>query len=250
VAAPLLAERALTRVELARALAPHWPAHGPEALAYAATHLLALVQVPPRGLWSQGGPAAFTLASAWLAGRDLQPPDPRGAAEQLVVRFLAGYGPASVADIQAWSGLTRLREVTGRLGDQLRRFTGPDGEALLDLPEAPRPDPDLPAPPRFLPEYDNLLLSFADRSRVIPHARRVPLPPGNGATTGTLLLDGQWQGEWSISKSRDQAILQVQPYVRLDAADQDTVAAQGAELLAFVAPAAAAYDVRFTACPG
>jgi hypothetical protein len=250
VAAPLLAEHALTRPELARALAPRWPTYDPGVLAYGATHLLALVQVPPRGLWSQGGPAAFMLASAWLDGRDLKPPDPARAAEQLVLRYLAGYGPASVADIQAWSGLTRLREVADRLADQLRGFTGPDGEALLDLPEAPRPDPGVPAPPRLLPEYDNLLLSFADRSRIIPHARRVPLPPGNGATTGTLLLDGQWQGEWSITKSRDQVILQVQPYVRLDAADQDAVAAQGADLLAFAAPAAAAYDVRFTACPG
>ncbi len=108
----------------------------------------------------------------------------------------------------------------------------------------------MPAPPRFLPEYDNLLLSFADRSRVIPHARRVPLPPGNGAATGTLLLDGQWQGEWSIIKRPDQAILQVRPYVRLDAAGRDAVAAEGAALLAFAAPGAAACDVRLTARPG
>ena len=249
-AAPLLAERALTRVELARALAPHWPGHDPEALAYAATHLLALVQVPPRGLWGQGGPAAFMLASAWLDGRGRQPPDQARAAEQLVLRYLAAYGPASVADIQAWSGLTRLREVTGRLGDRLRRFAGPDGEALLDLPEASRPDPGVPVPPRFLPEYDNLLLSFADRSRVIPHAGRIPLPPGNGATTGTLLLDGQWQGEWGIIRDRDQAILEVRPYVRLDAAGRDAVAAEGRRLLEFAAPARAAYDVRFTARPG
>jgi hypothetical protein len=72
------------------------------------------------------------------------------APEQLVVRYLRAYGPATVQDIQAWSGLSRLREVTGRLGARLRPFTGPDGAELLDLPDAPRPDADVPAPARFL----------------------------------------------------------------------------------------------------
>jgi len=246
IAAPLLTGQALTRPQLSSALAAHWPGHDPGALAYAASHLLALVQVPPRGLWGQGGQATFMLASSWLAGRDLTPPDPDRAVEQLVVRFLAAYGPASVADIQAWSGLTRLREVTGRLGDRLCRLTGPDGEALLDLPEASRPDPGVPAPPRFLPEYDNLLLSFADRSRVIPHQRPVPLPPGNGATTGTLLLDGEWQGDWKITKHRDTAVLEVRPYIGLQAADRDAITEEGARLLRFAAPAGTTHDVRFT----
>ena len=189
--AVLLAETPLTRVALARALAPRWPGHDPAALAHAAGHLLPLVQVPPRGLWHQSGPAAFMLASAWLNDRTpptpptpLTPPTPPApaacstVAESLILRYLAVYGPASVADIQAWSGLTRLREVTERLGERLRPLAGPDGAPLLDLADAPaRPDPGTPAPPRFLPEYDNLLLSYAERSRVIPHSRPVPLPP-------------------------------------------------------------------------
>ena len=161
------------------------------------------MQVPPRGLWGETGQAAFFLADAWLDGPGGSPPDParpQDAREQLVMRYLAAYGPASVRDIQAWSGLSKLREVTDRLCAiqpgavqpvaRLRTFTGPDGGQLLDLPDAPAPEPDLPAPPRFLPEYDNLLLSFAERTRVIPHRRPVPLPPGNGATGGTLLVDG------------------------------------------------------------
>jgi Winged helix DNA-binding domain len=268
-AAPLLAGRPLTRAQLAVQLAGRWPDHDPAALAYAATHLLPLVQVPPRGLWGRTAQATFFLASAWLSDTppdgppspvptpapdpDPDPipapaldPAPDTALDQLVLRYLAAYGPASAGDIQAWSGLSRLREVTDRLGSRLRPFAGPGGAGLYDLPDAPRPGADVPAPPRFLPEYDNLLLSFADRSRVIQHTRPVPLPPGNGATTGTLLVEGFWAGEWTITRGRDRAVLEVRPYQPLGTAGQDAVAAEGLRLLEFAA-LAPAYDVRFCA---
>jgi hypothetical protein len=289
-AAALLADRPLTRTQLARELAPRWPGHDPMSLAYAATHLLPLVQVPPRGLWGQAGPPAWFLADTWLAGRiagptapsptapsrtqpplspeappspeaplppeaplsqlaPLSPQGRRGAAERLVLWYLAGYGPAGVKDIQAWSGLSRLREVTEGMGPRLRGFSGPDGAQLLDLPDAPRPDGDVPAPPRFLPEYDNLLLSFADRSRVIPHGRPVPLPPGNGATGGTLLLDGLWLADWAITIQDERAILRIRPFVPLTARDTDAIEAQGAQLLEFAAEDAEVRDVR-VATPG
>jgi Winged helix DNA-binding domain len=273
-AAALLSREALTRVEIGRRLAVSWPGHDPASLAYAATHLLPLVQVPPRGLWGENGQAAWFLGAAWLDGRGVSAPDParpENAREQLVLRYLAAYGPATVRDIQAWSGLSRLREVTDRLqhgvgqhgagrhrvgqhgagqhgagqhGARLRTFTGPDGCQLLDLPDAPRPepkDPDVPAPPRFLPEYDNLLLSYAERSRVIPHRRPVPLPPGNGATGGTLLVDGFWQANWKIVKGT----LEIRPFIRLSAADMAAIAAEGERLLGFAAPAGTETDVRF-----
>ena len=259
-AAALLSETPLTRVELGARLAPRWPDHDPASLAYAASHLLPLVQVPPRGLWGEpNSRAAFMLADAWLnapppapasgPSPSLRPaPAPAPAPvsrstilEQLVLRYLAAYGPASVADAQAWSGLTRLREVTDRLGSRLRAFAGPDGARLLDLPDAPRPDPDVPAPPRFLPEYDNLLLSYAERTRVIPHRRPVPLPPGHGATGGTLLVDGSWQADWKIS----QGSLEIRPFIRLNPADRDAIAAEGERLLGFADPAIAVRDVRF-----
>jgi DNA glycosylase AlkZ-like len=254
VAAALLGQTALTRVELAARLAPRWPDHDPASLAYAAGHLLPLVQVPPRGLWGEPNHrAAFFLASAWLAGRDpsASPASAPGPApgsmskstmlEQIVVRYLAAYGPASVADVQAWSGLSRLREAAVRLGRRLREFAGPDGAELLDLPDAPRPDPDVPAPPRFLPEYDNLLLSYAERSRVIPHRRPVPLPAGHGGSGGTLLVDGLWQADWKIS----QGSLEIRPFVPLRPADRDAIAAEGERLLGFASPAIAVRDVRF-----
>jgi hypothetical protein len=265
-AADLLGQTPLTRVELGARLAPRWPDHDPASLAYAASHLLPLVQVPPRGLWGEPNHrAAFFLASAWLAGRapsascsptrapgptrtpeSTRAPEPiprpqSTMLEQLMLRYLAAYGPASVADAQAWSGLTRLREVTERLARQLRAFTGPDGAELLDLPDAPRPDPDVPAPPRFLPEYDNLLLSYAERTRVIPHRRPVPLPPGHGATGGTLLVDGRWQADWKIS----QSVLEIEPFISLGPADRDAIVAEGERLLGFAAPAIAVRDVRF-----
>jgi hypothetical protein len=263
-AAALLSETPLTRVELGARLASHWPDHDPASLAYAASHLLPLVQVPPRGLWGEpNGRAAFMLADSWLNAPAPAPapapasapvPAPASAPvpapapvsrstilEQLVLRYLAAYGPASVADAQAWSGLTRLREVTDRLGSRLRAFAGPDGARLLDLPDAPRPDPDVPAPPRFLPEYDNLLLSYAERTRVIPHHRPVPLPPGHGATGGTLLVDGSWQADWKIS----QGSLGIWPFIRLNPADRDAITAEGERLLGFADPAIAVRDVRF-----
>jgi len=259
-AADLLGETALTRVELGARLASRWPDHDPASLAYAASHLLPLVQVPPRGLWGEpNSRAAFMLADAWLNAPAPAPtpapapapaPTPAPAPapvsrsttlEQLVLRYLAAYGPASVADVQAWSGLSRLREVTDRLGARLRAFSGPDGGELLDLPDAPRPDPDVPAPPRFLPEYDNLLLSYAERSRVIPHRRPVPLPPGHGATGGTLLVDGLWQAGWKIVKGA----LEIEPFIQLNASDRDAVAAEGERLLGFATPAIAVRDVRF-----
>ena len=241
-AAALLAERPLTRTQLARQLSERWPGTDPASLAYAATHLLPLVQVPPRGLWGQSGQATWFLASAWLGA----PPHSPGTVEELVLGYVAAYGPASVADIQAWSGLSRLREVTDRLGARLRPFTGPDGMSLLDLPDASYPDSDADAPPRFLPEYDNLLLSFAERGRVIRHARPVPLPPGNGATAGTLLVDGFWEADWKIVRDQDRAVLEIRLFADPGPVQRDAIAAEGSRLLEFAAPAAAR-DVRFCA---
>jgi hypothetical protein len=221
----LLAERPRTRAELGRLLAERWPGADPGALAYAVTHHLALCQVPPRGIWGKSGPAAWAPVETWLGAALRSAP-----VDDLVLRYLGAYGPASVADVQLWSGLTRLREVVERL--PLRLFRGEAGQALYDLPDAPRPDADTPAPPRFLPEYDNLLLSHKDRTRVNSGNRPVPLPPGNGAATGTFLVDGRWQGTWRIGGGK----LRIQPFDRLGRADSDMLVTEAARLSAFLAP--------------
>ena len=238
-ATELLARHPLTRAQLAKALADRWPDGDPMSLAYAVTYLVPVVQVPPRGIWGRSAQATWTTAESWLA-TSLAAAEP-AAVERLIRRYLAAFGPATVADIQTWSGLTRLRDVTDRL--ELRALRGPDGAELLDLPGLELPDEDVPAPPRFLPEYDNLLLSHADRRRVIPHDRQVPLWPGNGATQGTLLIDGAWNATWKLTPDA----LLISPFRPLTAQERSAVEEEAAALLAFAAADASARDIRFIA---
>ncbi|MCU7725561.1 winged helix DNA-binding domain-containing protein [Actinoplanes sp. KI2] len=219
----LLRLRPQTRRELGRLLNERWPGSDPTALAYAVTHHLPVCQVPPRGVWGKSGQAKWALVEDWLGA-----PLRVAPVDDLVRRYFGAFGPATVADVQVWSGLTRLAEVIERMG--LHVFRGPDGQTLFDLPDAPRPAEDTPAPPRFLPEYDNLLLSHQDRGRVNPDGRPVPLPPGNGATSGTFLIDGVWRGTWSV---RDSAV-HVEPFGRLPAGDRDPLLDEAARLATLV----------------
>ncbi|QXV63100.1 hypothetical protein CVV72_20155 [Amycolatopsis sp. TNS106] len=230
----LLSERPRTRAEIRTALAPLWPDADLPALGYAVNSLLPLAHVTPRGLWGRTGPAAFALLEDWVGA----PITDGITLDDLVLRYLAAFGPATVRDAQVWSGLTRLKEVFERLRPQLITFRDAAGKELFDLPDAPRPDPETPAPPRFLPEYDNVLLSHADRARVIPDGRRVPLPPGNGGRRGTLLVDGEFLAIWAING----ATLTIES--RKPLRDQDSIAEEGARLLEFVVPGSAP-DIRF-----
>lgn len=230
-----------SRAELSRLLAERWPECDPASLAQAITYLMPVVQVTPRGLWGESGQARWTTIEAWL-GRDL---DRAPSRERLVIRYLAAFGPASVRDIQTWSGLTRLGEVVDRLRSQLATFRDESGVELVDLPDAPRPGPDAPAPPRFLPEYDNLLLSYADRSRFITGGERVPLQPGLGARYGTLLADGLFRGTWRITRHEERAVLNVEPFERLTRSQRNLIVEEGEALLRFAVAHAATYEVRF-----
>ncbi|MGH2883884.1 MAG: winged helix DNA-binding domain-containing protein, partial [Solirubrobacteraceae bacterium] len=236
----LLEHRPLTRPELGALLAERWPESDPVSLAHAVTYLAPVVQVTPRGVWGKNGQARWTTAGDWLGpGAHTEP-----APERIVVRYLAAFGPATVRDIQTWSGLTRVSDVVDGLRPQLVTFRDEHGAELFDLADAPRPDPETVAPPRFLPEYDNLLLSHADRTRVITGDERVPLQPGLGARYGTLLLDGFFRGTWRITRHGDGAVLHVEPFA--PTSDRDGIAAEGEALLRFAVADASTYDIRFT----
>jgi hypothetical protein len=142
-----------------------------------------------------------------------------------------------------WSGLSGLREVVEPLRSHLRVFGDQRGRELLDLPDAPRPHADTPAPVRFLPEYDNVLLSHADRSRVLDPGRLPPLAPGNGGRLGTVLLDGRFAATWRIARSGHGAVLTVEPFEAPARKDRAALEEEGRHLLAFVA-GDAAHDVR------
>jgi len=241
------AARALTEAEprtyheLGTALAERWPGHDPAALGHVARCRLALVQVTPRGLWGRSGRAAHTTAEHWLGaplGTDTAP-DP------LVLRYLAAFGPATAADVTTWSGLTGLRPVLDRLRPRLVTFAAEDGTELFDLPDAPRPDPDTPAPVRFLPPLDNLLLSHADRGRVVPEEYRRLLRSPNGLLPGTVLVSGMVRGSWAHADGR----LTVTPFAPLSVRDTAAVTAEGRRLLAFLAPDAGDREVRIAAVP-
>ena len=167
----------------------------------------------------------------WLGGQVDERPD----ANRWIIRYLAAFGPATVADIQAWSGVTGLRLAVEALRTELVTVRDHEGRELFDLPDAPLPDPETPAPPRFLPEYDNVLIGHADRSRIIPAGRSIPLPPGNGASMGTILVDGMYAGTWRIARSSGRATLSIRPFDALRPDDRAALELEGAGLLAFAA---------------
>src|SRR5919202_3916360 len=226
----LLEERPRTAKELGELLRKRWPDRDDASLARAIRHLVPLVQVPPRGVWGKSGQAAHTTAEAWL-GRPL---DPYPSLDELALRYLGAFGPATVKDVQAWSGLTRLREVTERLRPHLRAFRDEQGKELFDLPDAPRPDPDTPAPPRFLPEFDNLILSHADRTRIIADDYRKVIASRNGMVPATVLVDGFVRGMWKTERTRGRVTLLIEPFEPLSDGDSEALAEEGERLVRFM----------------
>jgi hypothetical protein len=222
----LLDAEALTPGEIGARLAELWPDTPPGSLAEAARSLLPLVQVPPRALWQRSGQVRLTTATAWLG-------KPRGkpmTIDELVTRYLAAFGPATVADVQTWSGLSRLGEVVERL--DLTHFKSEGGQTLYDIPDAPRPDPDTPAPLRLVAPFDNILLSHANRTRVISDEHRKRLFSGrNGVFPGTVLVDGFVAATWELIGKNESTSMRVHPYIKLKRGTLDTVISEGNRLL-------------------
>jgi hypothetical protein len=234
----LLDEQPRTNAQLRAFMAERWPGYDPSSLAYAVHNLVPVVQVPPRGVWGQKGLPTWATTEQWLG----RPVEAAPSVDNIVLRYLAAFGPAGTMDVQAWSGLTRLREVTDRLRPRLRTFRNEDGRELFDLPDAPRPDPDTPAPVRFLPQYDNLTLSHADRSHLAgATARRWP---SDGLHWSAVLMDGVVGGAWRLTVERGAATLVVEPLARLSGQLRTDVADEGTRLLAYLAADAERREVR------
>jgi hypothetical protein len=239
VSRALYEERPRTTKEIRQLIHERWPDRDSTSLVHAARFLLPLVQVPPRGLWRAGGQVTQTTAPAWL-GRPLErSPSP----DRAVLRYLAAFGPATVGDVRTWSGLTGLRQVIERLRPGLITFRDEKGRELFDLPDAPRPDPNTPAPPRFLPQFDNVALSHADRSRIVSEEHRRRLLSDEGFGLATVLVDGFVRGTWKLSKSGP---LEVRAFDWMTRKERSAVAEEGVRLLEFLADDRDGHDVRFT----
>jgi hypothetical protein len=236
----LVTKQARTVTELRTLLAERWPKHDPRALAYSVQFLLPLVHVPPGGTWGKGGAVPGILAESWLR----KPMSSDRAPEELIVRYLGAFGPATVSDIQTWSGLTGLRAAVNALRPQLEVLRDEAGRELFDVPGAPRPDPDTPAPVRFLPEYDNLIVAYADRTRVISDENRRRISAPNGLLA-TVLVDGVVTARWKTERERGSASIVIVPFARLAKKDRVALQEEGMRLLAFTDPEGATHDVRF-----
>ena len=235
----ILAAKPGTTATLGRALAERWPDHDKNALAYAVRFIVPLAQLPPRGtsLHRQGGQAVVAPVET-LLGRPLAD---ETAPDALLLRYLAAFGPASVADMRLWSGLPGLAAAVERLRPRLRVFRDERGRELLDLPDAPIATGEEPAPPRFLPWFDNVLLGHDDRSRVLPYANRLGVVGG----ACFVLDDGFARATWRIERSEDAARLVVEPLGELS--DPDGILAEGERLLAFAAPEVARREIALAA---
>ncbi len=238
----LLTEEPRTQAELRDLLEPEWPSHDAAALAFAVRMLVPTVHTPPRGIWGENGPVAMTTAEGWLGeapGSDSTPE----LVDEMVLRYLAAFGPATVADVRTWSRLTGLRKVMERLRPQLRTFRDPEGRELFDVPDGPLPDPDIDAPPRFLPEFDNVLLSHADRTRIIPAEHRQRAITQYSAK-GNLLVDGFAAGFWWIRRESDTTTLHVELFESVSDRERDALVGEGRRLLAFAADDATTREVE------
>jgi hypothetical protein len=238
----LLADGPLTARELGRRLVALGVGDDVEALGNAARVHLPLVQVPPRGIWGAGGQAMYAPIESWT-GRELEP---EPSVDDVVLRYLGAFGPASVMDMQRWSGLTKLRAAFERLRPELVTFRDRHDRELFDLPDAPRPDAGVPAPVRFLGEFDNVLLGHADRTRLIPEDFPANAMRTSGRSVNNTLLGGMLRATWWIEREGSRrATIAVRPFGELSRHEREEVHEEARRMIDFVAGDADVRDVRF-----
>jgi hypothetical protein len=235
----LLDGRPLPFDRIRASLAEQFPDVNDRALGYAVRTLLPLVMVPSEDArWGFPRVAEFALAEEWLDGLAAA-----SDAEALVTRYLGAFGPASAADVQTWSGVGGMRTVLDGMRESLAVFADERGRELFDLLDAPRPDSAVPAPPRFLPEFDNLVLAHDDRSRVIADEHRPLVTTKNLRVRATFLVDGVVAGTWTIEVKRKVATLRIAPFATLARRARTALAEEGEALVRFAEPDAAGHAV-------
>jgi hypothetical protein len=224
-----LEERPRRRSELVKEIAARWPEADADSLGYA-MYALPTVQVTPRGLWRRSGGSAFTTMEAWLGSS----PDPAAEVDALALRYLAAFGPATPADLQYWSGIPGPKEVFERLRPRLRTVRDDDGRELFDVPRSPLPDPDVPAPVRFLPEYDNVVIGHKDRTRIVAEG----IPRWTEVGWGWVLVDGMVAARWRLLEANARPTLRIEPFRRLRREEQAETREEAGRLATFLAPEA------------
>ena len=225
-----LEDRELTLKDVQALLEPHAQERVPPTFLWRRIQAHAyVVHVPPSGIWGYGGHGVYTAAEGKVRGR---PPDAEAAFDGLLRTYLGAYGPATKQDIGQWAGIPRLAPIAASLERmKVRTFRDESGKLLYDLPRAPLPAPDTPAPPRLVPRFDNLVLSHADRSRVLGDLPPARIITNNGLVHATILVDGFVVGTWQLDRGR----VRLEPFSRLDSAVRRQLAEEAARLEAFVA---------------
>jgi hypothetical protein len=238
----LLESGPATFEDLRDALVKLHPEADARAMGFVARLSLPLVQVPTDDdAWGYPASSAFALAETWIG----EPMARSETLEALVLRYLAAFGPGTASDVQTWSGVRGMKEVLETLRSKLVVLRDERKRELFDLPKAPRPGADVSAPVRFLPEFDNLVLAHADRSRFVPEAykRRVFLPGLRVAPT--FLVDGFVAGTWAAARKKKDATLTVEPFEPLSKKTKIDLEAEAVRLVRFVEPDASTFAVRF-----
>ena len=241
IARDFIGEQPRSFAEITALFEARFPNADVGAMRYGVRTNLPLVQVPVSGGWSYPGNPKFALADAWLG----RPIPTEGDFRRLVFRYLAAFGPARVTDLQTWSGMPKLKEAVEALKPELQVYRDEQGVELLDLPDMPLPPGDTPAPERFLPEFDNLLLSHSNRTRIVADEfrPRVYLPALRVAAT--FLVDGFVAGVWKVEKVKSTATLVVEPFAPLPPGSRAALADEAERLVRFMEPAAKSHAVRF-----
>ncbi|GGJ50909.1 winged helix DNA-binding domain-containing protein [Deinococcus roseus] len=235
----LLSQTPLNNQELGRALQQKWPDRDAQALGYAVRNFEGLIHVPPAGTWGDHRSPLLVPGEVYLDAEL----DPKPSLGNLLLRYLQAFGPATLKDMTVWSGLTHLKPALTEIQPALQVYRDEQGKELFDLAEVILPDPETPIPPKFLPDFDNILLSHADRSRIMAPDFKARVFTSNGIIRATVLIDGFVQGIWKVQQNKKRASLQIEMFQTIAAADQDLLQEEGQKLLHWMTPDAEKHEL-------